>query len=145
MRSLSVDMVCGPRHAIARAAALEFEGLGSMCAGDGTAMPSMRWRALNGIEVVYHLAKCEGEAVAGLCGRAISSPPACWPRAPGRRYRRFIYTGTIASYASDDARDMIDNRTPVDPAIARRNHYARSKAACEALLQGMQRERRYRW
>ena len=55
--------------------------------------------------------------------------------------KRFIYTGTIASYASDDARNIIDNRTPLDPAIARRNHYARSKAACEALLQGMRRDR----
>jgi nucleoside-diphosphate-sugar epimerase len=54
--------------------------------------------------------------------------------------KRFIYTGTIASYASGNPHDVIDNDTPVDPAIARRDHYARSKAACEGLLQAMQRE-----
>ena len=54
--------------------------------------------------------------------------------------KRFIYTGTIASYASNNAGDVIDNQTPLDPAIARRNHYARSKAACEALLQTMRRD-----
>ena len=55
--------------------------------------------------------------------------------------RRFVYTGTIDSYDSADARTVIDARTPVDARMARRNLYARSKAACEALLQRMHAER----
>ena len=55
--------------------------------------------------------------------------------------KRFVYTGTIDSYDSADARAVIDARTPVDARIARRNLYARSKAACEALLQRMHSER----
>jgi nucleoside-diphosphate-sugar epimerase len=53
---------------------------------------------------------------------------------------RFIYTGTIASCATGNARDVIDNHTPVDPAIDQRSHYPRSKAVCERLLQAMHRE-----
>jgi nucleoside-diphosphate-sugar epimerase len=55
--------------------------------------------------------------------------------------RRFVYTGTIDSYDSADARTVIDARTPVDSRIASRNLYARSKAVCEALLQRMHAER----
>ena len=55
--------------------------------------------------------------------------------------RRFIYTGTIDSYDSADAATVIDCDTPLDPRIDARNLYARSKAACEALLQKMHAER----
>jgi nucleoside-diphosphate-sugar epimerase len=54
--------------------------------------------------------------------------------------RRFVYTGTIDSYYSASATDVITSDTPLDARIASRNHYARSKAACEALLLAMYRD-----
>src|SRR5690606_37510136 len=51
--------------------------------------------------------------------------------------KRFIYTGTIDSYASADPHNTISAATALDPAIAKRNLYARSKAACEAVLHGL--------
>ena len=124
-----------------RAAALEFEGLDvELMAGSHGAPESARL-ALDGIKVVYHLAKCEGKRWQDYVDGDIAPTGVLATAALTARVDRFIYTGTIASYASDNSHDVIDNSTPVDPASARRSHYARSKAACEALLQGMQRDR----
>lgn len=46
----------------------------------------------------------------------------------------FIYTSSIDLYNSADRGMKITGDTPADPAIIRRNHYARAKAACEARL-----------
>ena len=48
--------------------------------------------------------------------------------------KRFIYTGTIDSYDLASPRRLIKGDTALDRRIGRRNLYARSKAACEALL-----------
>ena len=124
-----------------RAAALEFEGLAVDLYQGSHGDAECVARALDGIEVVYHLAKCEGKRWQDYVAGDIEPTRVLAEASLAAGIKRFIYTGTIASYASDDARNIIDNRTPLDPAIARRNHYARSKAACEALLQGMRRDR----
>lgn len=125
----------------AQAAAIEFENLPvDIFAGSHGDPESVR-RALTGIKVVYHLAKCEGRRWQDYLEGDVAPTRVLAEAALAAGVDRFIYTGTIASYASDDAHQVIDNRTPLDPAIARRNHYGRSKAACEALLQAMQRER----
>jgi nucleoside-diphosphate-sugar epimerase/predicted dehydrogenase len=98
-------------------------------------------QALEGISTVYHLAKCEGKRWQDYLEGDIAPTRVLAEAALGAGVERFIYTGTISSYASGNRSDTIDNLTPTDPAIARRNHYARSKAACEALLQTMQRDR----
>jgi nucleoside-diphosphate-sugar epimerase/predicted dehydrogenase len=103
--------------------------------------PESAKRALEGIKVVYHLAKCEGKRWQDYVEGDIEPTRVLAEAALATGVQRFIYTGTIASYSSDKGGDLIDNHTPVDAAIARRNHYARSKAACEALLQGLQRDR----
>ena len=103
--------------------------------------PESAKRALEGIEVVYHLAKCEGKRWQDYVEGDIEPTRVLAEAALAGGVRRFIYTGTIASYASDKRTDLIDNHTPVDAAITRRDHYARSKAACEALLQDLQRNR----
>lgn len=97
--------------------------------------------ALAGVHVVYHLAKAEGK---------------CWNDylrddiEPTRRFalacidagvERFIYTGTIDSFNSAHANAVISTDTPIDQTIARRNLYARSKAACEALLDDLAKTR----
>jgi nucleoside-diphosphate-sugar epimerase/predicted dehydrogenase len=122
-----------------RAAAIELDGLPvELFAGSHGDAESAK-RAVDGIKVVYHLAKCEGKRWQDYLDGDIAPTRVLAEAALAARVGRFIYTGTIASYASGNPRDVIDNRTPTDPAINRRGHYARSKAACEALLQGMQR------
>jgi nucleoside-diphosphate-sugar epimerase/predicted dehydrogenase len=123
-----------------RAAALELDGSAvELCAGSH-GDPDCAKRALDGIEVVYHLAKCEGKRWQDYVDGDIKPTRVLAEAAIAAGVKRFIYTGTIASYASGDARATIDNRTLTDPAIRRRSYYPRSKAACEAMLQMMHRD-----
>jgi nucleoside-diphosphate-sugar epimerase/predicted dehydrogenase len=124
-----------------QAAAIEFESLPVELIGGSHGDPECARNALAGIKTVYHLAKCEGRRWQDYLDGDIAPTRVLAEAALAAGVERFIYTGTIASYASDNAHRVIDNRTPLDPAIARRNHYGRSKAACEALLQAMHRER----
>jgi nucleoside-diphosphate-sugar epimerase len=98
-------------------------------------------RALDGIEVVYHLAKAEGKRWDDYLRHDVEPTRRLAEAALAHGVRRFIYTGTIDSYASADDRAVIDGATPVDARIESRNHYARSKAACEALLVDLHRTR----
>lgn len=124
----------------ARAAAIELHDLPIDLIAGSHGDPECAKRALDGIKVVYHLAKYEGKRWEDYLDGDVRPTRVLAEAALAARVNRFIYTGTIASYASGDPAAVIDNRTPVDPSIARRGHYARSKAACEALLQAMQRD-----
>jgi nucleoside-diphosphate-sugar epimerase/predicted dehydrogenase len=97
-------------------------------------------RALDGIDVVYHLAKSGGHRWADYLREDVEPTRVLAEAALAHGVKRFIYTGTIDSYFSARAQDVIDSDTPLDPRIGERNLYARSKAACEALLQTMHRE-----
>jgi nucleoside-diphosphate-sugar epimerase/predicted dehydrogenase len=125
-----------------RAAALEFEGLDVELMAGSHGDPDSARSALDGIKVVYHLAKCEGKRWQDYVDNDIEPTRVLAQAALAAGVERFIYTGTIASYAADSPQQVIDNTTPLDPAIARRSYYARSKATCEVLLQGMQRDSR---
>jgi predicted dehydrogenase/nucleoside-diphosphate-sugar epimerase len=96
--------------------------------------------ALAGIDTVYHLAKCEGRAWEDYVRGDIEPTRVLAEEALAAGVRRFIYTGTIDSYDSASPSCHITGDTPVDPRIARRNLYARSKAACEKLLGELQRQ-----
>lgn len=122
-----------------RAAAIEFEDLPVEILGGSHGNRETAERALSGVHTVYHLAKCEGKRWQDYIDGDIEPTRTLALAAVEAGIKRFIYTGTIASYASANPRDVIDNRTGLDPAIDRRGHYARSKAKCEALLQEMQR------
>lgn len=123
-----------------RAGAIEFVGLPiEIVAGAHGDAECVR-RALEGVDVVYHLAKCEGKNWQDYVQGDIEPTRVLAEAALAASVRRFVYTGTIASYASDRSRQVINNATLLDVAIARRGHYARSKAACEAVLQRMHRE-----
>ena len=124
-----------------RAAALELEGLPVELFAGSHGDPESVNRALDGIGVVYHLAKCEGKRWQDYLDGDIAPTRVLAEAAIAAGVKRFIYTGTIASYACGNRRTVIDNKTPTDPAIIRRNHYPRSKAQCEALLQTMHRQR----
>ena len=123
------------------AARIALDGLPVEIVQGGHDDPAALETALAGIEVVYHLAKATGQRWDDYVRGDVEPTRTLAEAALAHGVKRFIYTGTIDSYDSADARDVIDSRTPVDARIDRRNLYARSKAACEALLQRMHAER----
>ena len=98
-------------------------------------------RALQGIEVVYHLAKAVGQRWQDYVDNDQKPTRVLAEAALAAGVKRFIYTGTIDSYDAASPSTVINGSTPLDPAIASRNLYARSKAACEALLLEMHRSK----
>ena len=98
-------------------------------------------RALVGIDTVYHLAKATGKRWDDYVSGDIEPTRVLAEAALAHGVKRFIYTGTIDSHDSADARDVIGSDTPLDARLAHRNLYARSKAACEALLQAMHKDK----
>ena len=96
--------------------------------------------ALAGIDVVYHLAKADGKKWEDYYTQDVVVTRNIADRARVHGIKRFIYTGTIDSYYSANAQEVITSDTKIDPMITSRNHYARSKAACEALLLDLYRQ-----
>lgn len=105
------------------------------------ANPSFIDAALENIEVVYDLAKATGKNWEDYYKHDVLITQNIAQRALAKGIKRFIYTGTIDSYYSANARHVITSDTPLDPQINARNHYARSKAACETLLMEMHRDK----
>lgn len=97
-------------------------------------------RALDGIETVYHLAKSDGQRWEDYLRGDVEPTRVLAEAALAHKVKRFIYTGTIDSYFSARADDVIDSDSPLDSRLASRNLYARSKAACEEILLKMHRE-----
>ncbi len=102
--------------------------------------PSFMDAALENIEVVYDLAKAEGGKWEDYYRHDVLVTKNVADRALAKGVKRFIYTGTIASYYSAKQNHVITSDTALDPKIHRRGHYARSKAACEALLMDLHRK-----
>ena len=124
-----------------RSARLALSGLAVEIVQGSHDDPEALTRALDGIEVVYHLAKATGQRWQDYLDGDVEPTRVLAETALVHGVRRFIYTGTIDSYYSADSADVIDSNTPLDPQIAHRNLYARSKATCEALLMQLHRER----
>jgi nucleoside-diphosphate-sugar epimerase/predicted dehydrogenase len=122
-------------------AEINLEGLAVEILQGSHGSPATLEKALAGIETVYHLAKAEGKRWQDYIENDINPTRTLAEAALAHGVKRFIYTGTIDSYASGNRDDVITEDTPLDPNIATRNHYARSKAACEALLGEMHREK----
>lgn len=122
-------------------AAINLEGLPIEIMKGSHGDPETLESALAGISTVYHLAKAEGKRWQDYVENDINPTRTLAEAALKHGVKRFIYTGTIDSYASGNANDVITEDTPLDPNIETRNHYARSKAACEDLLVKMHRER----
>ncbi len=97
--------------------------------------------ALEGIQVVYDLAKAVGNKWDDYYRQDVLVTQNIAERALAMGVRRFIYTGTIDSYYSAKATDIITSDTPLDPHIRTRNHYGRSKATCETLLMDLHKQK----
>ena len=122
-------------------AQLELGGLGADIVQGTHDDPAALGRALQGIDVVYHLAKALGQRWDDYVKNDVEPTRVLAEAALAHGVRRFIYTGTIDSHYSAEAGDVIDSDTPLDARIEHRNLYARSKAACEVLLMQMHKER----
>jgi nucleoside-diphosphate-sugar epimerase/predicted dehydrogenase len=97
-------------------------------------------RAMEGIECVFHLARANVKSWADYQQYEIEATRQVAECALASGVKKFIYTGTIDSYYTGKNAGIITEATPLDPQIARRNLYARAKAASEEMLQRMQRE-----
>ena len=98
-------------------------------------------KALAGISVVYDLAKATGSKWDDYYQNDVLVTKNIAECALANGVKQFIYTGTIDSYYSANAKEVITADTPLDYKIKNRNLYARSKAACEVLLMQMNREK----
>lgn len=119
----------------------ELEGLPVELAEGALDDPQAVAAALTGIQVVYHLAKAVGQRWQDYVDGDQRPTRVLAEAALAAGVRRFIYTGTIDSHDAADPRGVIRGDTPLDGALHARNLYARSKAACEALLQELHRSR----
>jgi len=97
-------------------------------------------RALEGIEVVYHLARPMVKTWADYQKYEVDITRQLAEQCLAARVRRLIYTGTIASYYAGRKAGVITEHTPLDLQIDRRDYYARAKAASEQILMQMYRD-----
>lgn len=97
--------------------------------------------ALDGIEYVYDLATSAGKTWSDYLRNVVEPARLVGEACLAAGVKRLIYTGTIDSFYAGAHAGTINDSTPLDPKIHRRNYYARAKAAAEALLRTMQRER----
>lgn len=97
-------------------------------------------KALDGIEVVYDLAKASGKKWDDYYQSDVLVTKNIAECAQKHGVKQFIYTGTIDSYYSANANSVITSDTPLDSNMKNRNLYARSKATCEALLLDMHKQ-----
>ncbi|MBO9478702.1 Gfo/Idh/MocA family oxidoreductase [Shimia sp. R11_0] len=102
--------------------------------------PDQLAHALEGIEIVYHLGKSMDATWEAALKNDVAVTETIARAANAAGVKRFIYTGTIASYDMSDPHVTISEATGFDADMSARNIYARSKAECEARLLEMYRQ-----
>lgn len=93
--------------------------------------------AMNGIEVVYNLAKSMDSTWEGCLENDVGVAVRVAEAAMDAGVKRLVYTGTIASYDMSDPAQTITENTGFGDDMSDRNLYARSKAECEKRLMEM--------
>lgn len=91
-------------------------------------------RALAGIETVYHLVTTDAHIWPEFLEREVEPTRRLGEACVAHGIKRLIFTGTIASFYAGAGAGTITEDTPLDPAIDRRDYYARAKAAAEQVL-----------
>ncbi|MGX0976004.1 putative dehydrogenase/nucleoside-diphosphate-sugar epimerase [Roseovarius sp. MBR-51] len=97
-------------------------------------------RAMEGIEVVYNLARALGTSWEDCLENDVAVSDRIARAALAAGVGRFVYTGTIASYDMSNPQTVITESTPFAQDMRDRNLYARSKAECERRLWEMARD-----
>jgi nucleoside-diphosphate-sugar epimerase/predicted dehydrogenase len=98
-------------------------------------------KAMAGIDTVYNLAKSMDKTWDDAMINDVGVSVGVAEAAMAAGVRRFIYTGTIASYDMSSAEGRITEATGYADDMADRNIYARSKAECERQLLDMHKSR----
>ena len=98
-------------------------------------------RAIEGVDVVYHLARSYGPGWDEFHREEVLGARQVGERCVEHGVARLVYTGTIDSLYSGARAGTITEETPLDAKLARRNLYARAKAMAEEALRALQRER----
>jgi predicted dehydrogenase/nucleoside-diphosphate-sugar epimerase len=97
--------------------------------------------AMAGIEAVYHLGKSLDGTWEDCLKNDVGVTERIAKAALEAGVKRFVYTGTIASYDMSEASVTITETTGFGADMTDRNLYARSKAMCEERLLAMHRDR----
>ena len=94
---------------------------------------------LNGIDFVFYLARADAKTWKDYLQRDVEPTRLIAEACLKAGVKRFIYTGTIASYYTGSKAGTIRENTSLDRRIGRRDYYSRAKAAAEAMLMEMHR------
>jgi nucleoside-diphosphate-sugar epimerase len=97
--------------------------------------------ALEGIDVVYHLARGHGSKWEEYQKYDVEPTVRLAEACVRRGVRRFFYTSTIAIYWAGRRAKVITEQTPPHPGILRTQLYSRSKVAIEKALLGLSDEK----
>lgn len=97
--------------------------------------------AMAGIGCVFHLARSTDTTWEACLENEVGGAVRLAEAALKGEVKRFIYSGTIASYDMSLPRQVITEETGFADDMSDRNLYARSKAACEAYLIELWREK----
>lgn len=98
-------------------------------------------RALDRVEVVYHLARGFGPSKSEYEEQDIAPTRRLAEACLRHGVRRLIYTSSIAIYYAGRPEDTITEETTSHPGVLRTNNYAHTKARCERLLLEMHRNK----
>lgn len=91
-------------------------------------------RALEGIEVVYHLARGDGKTYADYLKSDVEPTRKLAEKCVARGVKRLIYTSSIVVFNWADNGRVIRDDSPIDRAVHRRAAYTRAKADAERVL-----------
>lgn len=103
--------------------------------------PEQLAAAMQGITTVYHLGKSTDATWEAALKNDVGVTVAISEAALQAGVKRFIYTGSIASYDMSDPAQTITEQTGFGEDMSDRNIYARSKAMCEEKLMQMHRDK----
>lgn len=99
-------------------------------------------RAIAGAENVIHLAHGGGgDTWAAIQKSMVDGTRLIAEACLRHKVKRLVYAGTLASLYLGDSGEVITGATGSDPQAETRGLYSRAKAACDALLEDMHRER----
>ncbi|SDW99091.1 Predicted dehydrogenase [Ruegeria halocynthiae] len=93
--------------------------------------------SMEGITTVYHLGKSEDQTWEAALRNDVAVTERIAEAALNANVRRFVYTGTIASYDMSNSETNITENTGFESNMQNRNIYARSKAECESRLMAL--------
>ncbi len=110
------------------------------CVAGDLMNPADLEKAMKGIDCVVHLARSNVKTWAEYQEFEVDATRQIAECARQAGVKRFVYTGTIASYYQGLESQTITENTPLDPGIARGNLYARAKTDSENLLLKMWKE-----